>query len=594
MAAEPRTAVVPLRPAEPQPLAVAPFAEWTYDDAAEAVAARLPENYAERRDFANGKHLDPGGDGKGLAGFVGPQPADGHPDGAAKREKIRSQFAPWDVVGEALQAVADAFDREAQIGLSPIDAPEDGAEVPDEVQRRINEGQRLLTVLWDAVRLHEHVKSAIRTACYAEHAALRWWIPPGRALRLVREDGREVTFLPRAASLETAAGWLALSAPDPAAGALVTDEATQENAAVVLDTVDEDGDKLERAQIAYLDGATMVLRTAYKAGQREANVETYQTGGRLPMAGLEARNLLTDPVLRTQKQLNFQSTLLTRLGEGAGFRGRTLGNTEPFGPRRLLKPDEEPRPGTYLWLDGDGNRIEITPEARTMGHDMTTELVGLSSVDKDGRRTYATPVIHIEDPVDPTPFIRAAEHQRAKILHMLRQAHRAGESGAEASGYAYEQARAAFLKLLLNLKGGAEGMLRDLLTAGLALVEALAGKPGYFTAGLRVTVDLWVDAGPPSPEQQRQDREAWKDGAMSWETLAARLGIEDAEGEWERLQASPFFRLRLLKEVAETVGAIADRLSAEGALRLLVLRGVLAEDEADALLPRDTDGVEVA
>src|SRR5690606_27803668 len=76
MAANPREATVPLPSREP--LAVQPFPEWTYEDAAKAVRELLPEDYEERKDYAHDRHWRNGD------GFVGPMPS---PDDPAVLQK---------------------------------------------------------------------------------------------------------------------------------------------------------------------------------------------------------------------------------------------------------------------------------------------------------------------------------------------------------------------------------------------------------------------------------------------------------------------------------------------------------------------------
>src|SRR5690606_22614497 len=159
MATTPRTAIIPIRPGEP--LVTAPFAAWTYEDAAKAVKERLPDGYEERRLY--GESEDHWNDGRG---WVGPRPHDGAPNQLSATAAIRRQFSPHDAIGGVLSAIEDAFSAEAQIGAVPLEMT--GDELTEEQKRLIAECVRLLTVLWDRVRLHELVKTTIRRASYAE------------------------------------------------------------------------------------------------------------------------------------------------------------------------------------------------------------------------------------------------------------------------------------------------------------------------------------------------------------------------------------------------------------------------------------------
>lgn len=585
MAADPATATIPIR-AGAVPLAVPPFAGWSYTDAAEAVAALVPDDYEVRRDYAHDRHWR-GGDG-----YIGPRPLSGDPDASAKMAQAERQFAPYDACGEGLNAVEDAFSAEAQIGFDALEAVPEDDDMPEETRQRGEEAIGILTELWDRVRLQEQIKPAIRTAAWAERAVLRWWIPPGRALRVVDGESERIV-LPRAGSIEEAAEWLALSRPDPESAGIVTDEATQARAAVYLDEVRGEGEsKINRAQIAYADGGALVIRTVYEGAEWEGAEDRHENGGVLPMAEMRGGNLLTPSVIATQQQLDYVESIVTTAAETGGFPERYIGNAEPSGERRLLGPGEDPRPGTYLW-EHDGQRIEVNPGPRPLGARITTELVGIVTHTEDGKVARATPSVERFEPVDPEFAIKSGRHARAKILRMMRQGHRVGDGTGEASGIAYQQDRAAFEKDLQNRKGSAEGALRELLTSALAWIEVLAGVPGYFTSLIRVTVDMHVDAGPRSPDERNQDRADVEAGLLSPATAMARGGIEDIEAESQRIHDSPLSRLLLLEKAAAVYAQIAQAASAEAAVRALVAAGVDPKI-AEALRALDTDGVGVA
>ncbi len=575
MAADPQTAVLPLRA---EPLARVPFPDWTYKEAAEAVAALVPDEYAERRDYASDLHWR---DGKG---WVGPGAVAGAANASEVTTGIQRQFASYDGCGEVLAAVEDAFSMEAQIGFDTLEDRGEGTEIPQEIEQLGREAVGILTRLWDRVKLHEALKPAIRTAAWAERASLRWWIPPGRALK--GTDG--TPFLPTAGTPAEAAEWLALSRPMPDAAAIVTHEATQQKAAVYLDEVtDTDGKtKLKRAQVAYVDGDQLRIRTVYENADREAETMDFRTGGLLPMAEMRADNLLTPSVISTQKQLDYAESVVTRTVETAGFRERYIANAEPTGVWVAISAGEVPTGPTREF---DGKRYQLRPAHRTLGASITTELVGLiTETTESGQKKNVreTPTVESFDPTDPEFAIKVGKHARAKILKMCRQGHRVGDSTGEASGFAYVQDRAAFEKDLGNRKGAAEGMLRELLTAALGLIEALSGKVGYFTQKIRLTVDMHVDAGPRSPEERQQDREDVAVGMLSPETAMSRNRVEDVRAEMGRIAASS--RLKLLKEAAEVFDVISQASSAEAAVRALIAAGVDPEI-ANALRATDTD-----
>lgn len=577
MAANPSTAVIPLRS---EPFAVAPFPTWTYADADEAVRKLLPDNFEERRAYATDCHWQEGD------GWIGPTYVSGAANATDVLSGIRRQFASYDGCGEVLAAIEDAFSLEAQIGFDTLEERPADSDIPSDIQRLGDEARRILTKLWDRVRLHEALKPAIRTAAWAERSGLRWWIPPGRAVKTRNAEGGEVAELPIAPSLEAAAEWLALSRPEPDTAAIVVDEATQERAAVYLDTI-KDGDReLHRAVIAYQAGDETVWRTVYQNEDRQPEEMRLRTGGLLPIAEMSGDNLITRSVIATQKQLDYAESVVTRTVETAGFRERYISNAEPTGVWVRLAAGEVPTGPTR---DFQNVTYQLRPAPRTLGASVTTELVGIMTPTDDGKQARSTPSVESFEPTDPEFAIKVGKHARAKILRMCRQGHRAGDSTGEASGFAYQQDRAAFEKDLGNRKGAAEGLLRDLLTSALGIIEGLANEPGYFTSKIRLTVDMHVDAGPRSPEERNQDREDVKARLLSPETAMSRGAVEDIDGEVARIASSPINRLALLKEAAEVFAVVQQASSAEAAVRALIAAGV-APKIANALKPVDTDG----
>lgn len=564
----------------PEPLAVQPFPTWTYEDAQSAIRALIPKDYEERRDYAADLHWR---DGKG---WIGPKAPTGAPTAVEMTAGIRRQFASYDGCGEVLDAIRDAFSTEAQVGFDTIENRAPDTQIPSDVQRIGDEALGILTRLWDRVQLHEALKPAIRSAAWSERAGLRWWIPPGRAVKRPDADGNEGAELPTAPSFDDASEWLALSRPTPETAAVVIDEPTQERAAVFLDAIKDGQREIHRAVIAYREGEETVWRTVYENEARIAEERRLPTGGVLPIAEMRGENLLTPSVIATQQQLDYAESVVTRTVETAGFRERYIGNAEPTGVWVPLQPGEVPTGPTRAH---EGHTYQLRPAPRTLGASVTTELVGLLTESEDGKMTRATPAVESFDPTDPEFAIKVGKHARAKILRMCRQGHRAGDSTGEASGFAYQQDRAAFEKDLQNRKGAAEGMLRDLLTAALGIIEGLAGQPGYFTGRIRITVDMHVDAGPRSPDERNQDRMDVEAGLLSRETAMARNRVEDVVGEINRIESETRNRLSTLKEAAEVFALIAQNSSEDAAVRALIAAGVDPK-LANALRPVDTDG----
>lgn len=525
-------------------LATAPYLQWDYATAKKAVDDALPKNYdvlsayGERSDhWQNGDAWTGPGTGKG-------------------NKKIENQFAPDDAIGDALNNVVNAF-NEAQIDLVPIDTTLDMRNLPEELKRLIAEGKELLTDWWDERRMQEHIHNRLRLATWAGRACIRLWIPP----RFLMSDGTDVQFVPTE-DIGAAMRYIHVSLPDPKTCAIVTDPVTADSCAIFLDkevvTVAGQKKEIERAELMFLDPARiddneseMVLRVVYSDERTPSSVRL-KIGGHLMSAEMRALSLLTDPIIRTQRQLDLLCTLIGRLGETAAFRERYFGNAKPQGIRILYTEGDALPNGAFLERDDENRVWAVIPQDRTIGANTTTELVGLPKYNADGQPAgQETPMVHVVDPVDPTPYINAAEATRRRILRMCSQGHMATTNTAESSGLAYEQARATFEKDLDKRRVSEEGMLRYILTTALYLAENISGQTGHFTSKLRVTVDQHVDAGPISPDQQRAFMEARDRNLLSDETTMSRMGVEDTVNERKRILASTSYILSLLEKISK-------------------------------------------
>lgn len=536
MATDTRNAIVPL--------AIAPFEQWTYEDAVREIRERKTADFLIRQMYAKHDHYQKGTE------WVGPGIATD-----TKDDKVKKQFAPEDVVGEVAANVSNAF-SEPQVGTAPLITPPEGQAVPQDVQNRMNEANELISNFWDDNFLQEHVQNRQRVGTWAGYAGLRLWVP----WRFLQRDGNDITFRP-VTKFSKAAEYIRVAAPDPDVGILFTDPGTQDQCAIYLDeeVTWKEGNKTayKRAELIFLDpnrvddaDAKTIIRIVYEDPNKTGQRVEMALGGRLLFTEMRVPMLWTDPVIRTQRQVNFICSIINRLGETAGFPERYTSNAKPQGSRYLYKDGEVVPNGAYLERDeATGEIFVIVPEIRTLGANTTTELVGLPIYnDKQELTGYATPTITRFDPVDPKPYIEAADAARRRILRMCSQGHLGGISNAEASGIAYEQARAVFEKDLNKRRVSEEGMLRELLTTFLAFIELITGQPGYFTDVVRVTVDQHINPGPRSPDLVRLDLESYEAGALSQPTLMSRIGVEDVNAEVLRVKENAAFILDIIEK----------------------------------------------
>jgi hypothetical protein len=541
MAAEPSTAVIPIRR-----VAVAPWENFTYADAQRELTAIQHALFTIRKQYV----IDQDHYNKGRE-WVGPGQA-------LSTGKIADQFAPEDAIGEVVKNVSNAF-SEPQLGVSPIVPLKEGEQLETTTQDRMKQCLDILTDFWDRNNLQELIQDRQEMTAAFGVAGLGLWIP-WRFLNR-QADGR--ITLRAADNVEDAARMIAVRAPLPDSAGIIVDPGTMDICAVFLDKeviYDNQGHKHEfpRAELVFLDPnrnndheAMTIIRHVYSDPRRGTKRSAFPLGGHLLFEEMKAQSLLSDPVIRTQRQLNLLCTLITRIGETAAFRERYIVNAKPQGLRMVYEEGDDIPSGAFLEdRDEEGRQWLVIPQERTLGAATTNELVGLPNIDPNtgDTRGYVTPSVTIVDPVDPSPYLLAIDAVRRRILRMCSQGHLGGASNAEASGIAYEQARAVFEKDLNRRRVAEEGMLRYILTAFLHMVELITDQPGYFTSILRVTVDQNVNAGPRSPDLVRLDLEAYEAGVLSWETAADRVGVEDVEAERIRVRRSAAFILDILEK----------------------------------------------
>jgi hypothetical protein len=558
----------PLKLSRNQPVAKVPskpVGEWTYGDAEQAVRSRLPHDFHRMRDYA--VHHD---QLRGGAEWIGP--GDAYTD-----DRIQKQFTTDDFTGDAIRNIGDAFE-EPQLGFAGINTPP-GVSLDDSL---IQERDKLISLIsdwWDKRTLHAHSLTCVKTSAWAGHAGIRIRVPQRFT---VPAANKQVEF--RATTdFSTALSYIFIETPDPDKAAIVVHPETFDKISIVLvETTNANGTCLKSAEICYLEPDRITpdeeTATTVRYVNSDGSVATsvkLNLGGRLLYAEMNTETLLTPPVLETQQQANFFASIVTRIGESGAFRDVYVSNAKPFGSRYLWDGESSLPPDAVLERDVEMREWVVVPQVRTLGSSHQTELVGLERSSEQTNATvgYETPQVFIAEPVDPMPYVNAGEAIRRRGLRMCAQGHLAQTSVAEASGFAYEQSRARFEKDLNGRGQAEEGMLRDGISAVIALGEHIIRQPGLYTKKFRTTIDQRINAGPRSPDAIRLDMEAYTAGLLSEDTAMARIGVEDTDAEKQRLFKSPQRILKMLTDATTLVQAF----TAKAVIRLL---GVLKVEKA--------------
>lgn len=537
-------------------------------------------------------------------------------------QMIYTQFTPVDAIGEAVRRAATALTKHpAALDVVPTSAPPaapagtpapaDPASDTDQDGRPDPDARALAqrTALQDwarRVKLRQATGTVARRARTFTRGIYRVWMPAGRLVAQDRVDAetRQVVrdaagqpvrerVLPANLTLPDALAHLELSTPAPDTAAVFTDEATRAPVGVFLcELPDGRGNLVAAAEVWAVDAETgetvlRLLRDAPAGSRRgrrgaagdalaaaaELVSETrYPIGGLLPLVQVDGELLVTDPVRRQQAQCNFFNTLLTRVGEVAGFPERYIANAEPSGQWSEVRIPGAEILDTRQTVEGEGeDRITRTwylyAAPRTLGASVTTELTGLESTDDlpagGTRTTRLTPSVTFREPTDPEYLTKAVRHARAMVLLACHQGHVVETDVAQRSGISIDQSRADFADDAEAQAEPHEAGLGAVATVALAwagLMTRPADRPDVVTprtpnARYRVSVQLRVDPGPRSADQQRADGEDVAAGRLSLRTKLQRDRIPDVDAELRAIRADPLQRARASEAQATAAAA---------------------------------------
>jgi hypothetical protein len=566
------------------------FRTWSYKDAADALAALTKSALGGQDAFvanrAYGEESDHWQGGSQWPAALSLSPA----VRTKLLQLIEPQFRPVDVIGEVLDNVTNGLlDKESSISFAPrtpVTDPES-----DEAKRQAVEIAAMVERIagwWDRRKFWEAVRLATRRSRWAGRGTLRLWITRNTLAVQTDAAGKETRALPNNLSPEDALDAVQLMAPAPDAGCVYTDPDTQETCGIFLFTVVPKGATTgpKHAELWFVDGEETIVRMVTENAADGAQEFPIKTGRRLPIAQMTAPLLITDPVRRQQRSLNYFETLLARVVETAGFPERYTINAMPSGvwletPPLDGPPIEVREVGDKMWY--------MHPVPRALGPMVTTDLRGITGKSgTTGDEVIMTPSVTFKDPTDPEYLTKACLHGRYALLRQCKQGHLATDSTAESSGIAYSQARAVFEKDLRGTKGPLEGMVRDIIESAIALSEAMSGtaQESSFLTKYRCVVNLHVDAGPATPAEMTEYRAQNSAGLLSRESAMSKSGVEDVSAELDALRTDPLALATLRKMQGEAMKALQDG----GAGFLGAARAIgLSDEEAAELQALDTE-----
>lgn len=386
-----------------------------------------------------------------------------------------------------------------------------------------------VTKWWDDSNCHDVFQQYTRAMLYGRVVSLRVHIPASalESETVQLEDGTKKATgrkILRVTDVDDAFRKIHVEVIDGDEGRVVRDRITMADIGVRLAKRNEQS----IAHVTYLDenGKTIMAVVDQSSGAGEgqtlaAGVD-FDLGGRLLMHTSVREAFITEQVRQAQYALNYANSVIVRNNTTAGFQETILTNTKLEGVTTTLP----------------NGRKKFIPDPVFRGPTVLNVLQGHQIEDGQGNTTMTTPGVHDRQPVDPTPTIKSKREHYRDILEECDQVHVLMDGDAIASGTSRIQARADHISSMMMTQSNVQRAGRWLIETVTAFAYALAssGRSGAdAVAGLRVSFQCLLDAGPLDASERAQNTTDVGAGTLSVETCIERNGINDVDEELERI-----------------------------------------------------------
>lgn len=529
-------------------------AEWTLDHvkAAAGLTTRRAAvlGVGEGPAYLAGDHVQEGRPWQGPG-----READGSIS-ADNQTRIRNMLAPIpEALGCVKERVNGACGNEADLDFQPAE-PEGPDDTPSATQiAAAKQLKRDASRWWDDNDLWGGMDVSDPTGVRGAVAMASSWLQGRACLRAFWSNSN------LAANRRTALRRIKVVALPPDRCGIYTDPDTLREVGWFRFTDTQDR---ECAEVWYSEerksGEEVTVWRMLVAGQAEEKPTIIPTGGLLPIVHVKIGTLLTEPVLRLQGAVDTINTLLMNLCGAHGLAARTEGNTEDDGVWQKTAPAGIEAPRTRV--NSNGETEYFKPVVPTLGNYVIRKIRGFeytASTDETGEKVgITTPFVHYHEPSPPSTLIEALDCERLALRDACHQGHRMnGLSGstAEASGVAYEQARAMFLSDIESVGEAIDTALAKLIAWVMAAAEwRSGGSAPAFLNDWTVVAKSHPNAGPVSSEAQASAIALSAAELISKSEGTARVGIQDVQGERDRIAAE-----RTPGEKAASVQALIDQ-----------------------------------
>lgn len=495
-------------------------------------------------------------------GWIGPHPELENTSFTEAMQEIANLFTSKNVVREVtLRHALGVVGRNIQwgfTGIEPVDDPE--GKPSEEIQAKIKEATKLITPWLNKRKVSTLLRDAVCTLLLSERAGIQLVIPPGLADKDAQGD-----LVIHAATIADALRFIFPEHPLPDNAAVVTDQDTKLEAGLWRYTSGraEKGDELAGSEtesattpdeeetdyvaICFVDEVGDTVIRVFKEGEQDVEAESaLQMGERIPMFEMRRAALITLQVQQAQRALNLAETMIPRTAITSGFLERVLIDAQLPG---------EPE------LDKDGNETGRWIEKPFYTGAGTTNFIESSDFeDQDGVIKAKRADIKWREPVSADGPIKASDKHYRSILDEVCQLHVVMAGDSNPSGSSRLTARIEYLATLQLTQGEVESAFRFIVDTALAMAEALAEQPGFYTNFIRAQCACRLDGGPLLPAE-RQAIEASIGKTISQETAMMLVGIEDVDAEKARMAMDPLSRA----SYGATVGDALNKLTSPGA-----------------------------
>lgn len=512
------------------------------DKAASLFTNRRPKEAETNRKFYEGDHY------QGSLGYMGQLPPAGLKYRVETIKEIEAGFISENVIKEVVDRhVNGILGREVIWGFIPADVPPPTASRRRQIFSKLfklvqpkssstgtdaaaQEADEATTAWWDQRKPRKILKEALTYALLEDRVCIRFFFPPAARNeqgQIIAKDLISGLMVPR----------LQILTSDKAG--IFVDSETEEEFGVYVYT--DNKTQKQVAELTYVNNGLTFLEILREGSEREKQFYAFDLGGRLLMYELRRDALITEQVRSAQRALNLDLTSMMRNVNLAGNLERSLLNVAR--PKKKVRVTD----GSELGYHEEEVDAEIlTGAGATMAYE------GSLIRDDDGKVVgRANPNIIFREPVSVQTFVETRGELREAIHGQCQQLHIMISGDATVSGRSREQARGEFHSSLQDSKEVVDDAGRWMLETELRLGAFLCGKSKQF-GGFRCEFNSIIEDGPVDPLDRQENRADVEKGLMSAETAMSRNGIEDTDGEVERIETERKEKAKLAPPIPPT------------------------------------------